>query len=127
MKRDMDLCRAILLALEAGKAIGPNEPLGGYDDVQVGYHCYLLADAGLAIGAEWECDDGSHYPQYRIAYLTWTGHEFLDLSRNQTVWKKITSTVKEKTGALAFDMVKAALTAAASGAVGKIDFTALLQ
>jgi hypothetical protein len=38
------------------------------------------------------------------------GHEFLDASRNETVWKKTLKTINEKGGGLTFEVIKALLT-----------------
>ena len=54
MKRDMDLCRKILLSVEARE--GTVDPvwveLEGYTDGQIGYHAKLLADGGLLEGVD---------------------------------------------------------------------------
>ena len=49
MKRDMDLCRAILCAIEeeyVNTGLG-NLEIPEYTTEQVAYHCRLLHDAGL--------------------------------------------------------------------------------
>jgi hypothetical protein len=54
MKRDMDLIRAILLELEV-KSVGLGTDdviIEGYDAPQIGYHCALIVEAGLAQGTE---------------------------------------------------------------------------
>lgn len=42
--------------------------------------------------------------------LTWQGHEFLDASRNETVWKKTLKTINKKRDGLTFEVIKALLT-----------------
>jgi len=89
MKRDMDLIRKLLLQLEEldGTGVSPSNLLEGYTGEQIGYHAFLLADAGLAIGCD--CSSSSSFlPQYDLNGLTWNGHEFLDAARNETNWKK---------------------------------------
>ena len=89
MERDMELIRSILLAVEQhdhGRA--PSDlAIGEYSAEQVGYHCYLLGDAGFANVADLT-NRGSASPVARILYLTWEGHEFLDAARDDTVWGK---------------------------------------
>ena len=49
MERDWELCRKILEKAEGYEGIPrPGIPrIEGYTDEQIGYHCYLLEDAGL--------------------------------------------------------------------------------
>ena len=93
MKRDMDLARKILLHLEeecdpAGEGLLP-EPvhtaITEYSQREIFYHMRLLSDANLI-----KLEDGSDYG-CDVAFatrLTWKGHEFLELSRNESVWNK---------------------------------------
>lgn len=89
MQRDMELVRSILLAVEKhehGKA--PSElAIDGYSAEQVGYHCHLIGQAGLADVADLTTR-GSASPVGRILRLTWQGHEFLDAARDDTVWSR---------------------------------------
>ena len=49
MKRDMDLIRAMLLAVEEHPSgFAPKIELQGYTQEQINYHAYLLGEAGLA-------------------------------------------------------------------------------
>lgn len=49
MKRDLDLIRKLALSLEEQESDPSYENgLAGYTEEQVGYHAYLLVDAGLA-------------------------------------------------------------------------------
>ena len=93
MKRDMDLIRGILLALESG------ESWGELSECQstIGYHCYLIVDAGLATGNDITClsDD---YPSFQLYSLTWAGHEFLDTARETKHWEKAKSLILDKAG-----------------------------
>jgi hypothetical protein len=89
MKRDMDLIRAILLSVEEhedGRA--PRDlTVDGYSAEQIGYHNYLIGDAGLAKTAD-VTTRGSSGPMALVIHLTWAGHEFLDAARDDTVWSK---------------------------------------
>ena len=90
----MDLCRAILLAVEARDPSTPRTtPLNvpDYDNDTVLYHLELLNDAGLVK----VCDFSSmNKRDIRVERLTWDGHEFLDASRDQTRW----ATAKQRLG-----------------------------
>jgi len=88
MKRDMDLVREMLLAVEECERFdGPGTmEIEGRDESEVTYHVKLLRQAGLLevlppssnpYGASWS-----------VIGLTWQGHEFLDAARNDTTWRK---------------------------------------
>lgn len=117
MRRDWDLARRILLAMEAQEtARGELHPdqVQGYDAEIVSYHIRLLRDAGLieaecsqALGARLSCIATS---------LTWTGHEFLDAIRRDTVWHRVQGLVRERGLELSFDVI----TSAARAVIGSI-------
>ena len=111
MKRDMDLARKILKIVEDDS--NPNRftsltPLEeeGYNCEQIAYHVRLLAEAGLVEAIDTSTLQGM---SYEVRNLTWQGHDFLDASRDDTIWKKAKEIVLEKTGGLAFDTLKATL------------------
>lgn len=113
MKRDMDLIRAILLAAEAsptGFAHKACEQIEGYTREQIGYHVYLLIDAGLAQGAD-ITHRGSSGPEAILTCLTSAGHDFLDSARSQSVWQQVKTLLMEKAGPASFAVWQAALTA----------------
>jgi len=88
MKRDLELIRKMVLAIEdSPSGWAPDRKFEGYTDTQVGYHAYLLIDAGLARGREAH-DTLSKGPEGLISNLTWAGHEFADASRDETRWRK---------------------------------------
>ena len=82
----MDLVRKIL---QSAEELGPDsEPSPFYkaDTAEAAYHIALMRDAGLV-------DAETHYIQGKqldatIYRLTWAGHDFLDASRDNTIWKK---------------------------------------
>jgi len=47
---------------------------------------------------------------WKAKRLTWAGHEFIEAARNDTVWQKTKTVVREKTGALTLEMLKLGLT-----------------
>lgn len=87
MKRDMDLIRQILMAVEEHPhGFAPRMlEIDGYTKEQVAYHNYLLGDAGLANVADATAlgDDG---PQAMIISLTSAGHDFIEAARNDEGW-----------------------------------------
>jgi hypothetical protein len=96
MKRDMDLIRKILLAIEAHPFYGKwNVPLdfGDFPEELVDYHLKLLSEANLI---EAKVRIGSK--RWVINGLTWAGHEFLDASRDDSRWESVKRLLLEKTG-----------------------------
>lgn len=118
MKRDWDLIRNILIGLEEHE--GWLEP---YLDENAGWelgdgpeferycrHVNLLIEAGLIIGVrhqiysndEGDIEEWTHLP----VRLTWSGYEFLESIRSESVWHKIKKTSVDKGAALSFEIVK---------------------
>lgn len=107
MKRDMELVRKILLAVEDAD----NDPMvwidleiRGFSPHVVSYHVQRLTEAGLLEATDLSDDSGS---DWRPSSLTWAGHEFLDAARNDTVWNKAMTTLKDKAATVPFEVVKA--------------------
>ena len=118
MKRDLDLIRQMLLAIENAPAgFAPELRIEGYADAQVGYHAYLLIDAGLARGAD-VTTHGSEGPEAIIQSLTWEGHEFIEAARDESRWKKAKDIAASKGGGLTLDVMKALLISLAKSALG---------
>jgi hypothetical protein len=99
MKRDLDLIRKMILAIEDHPSGWAPQDLAfeGYTPEQVGYHAYLLVNAGLARG-DYAERVGSDGPEGYISSLTWAGHEFAAAARDESRWKKAMEIVKEKGG-----------------------------
>lgn len=114
MKRDMDLCRAILLKLEESERdVGWVEiDVPNYSREQTSAHIRLLAEAGLIDAEHLTSMDGAAWKAKR---LTWAGHEFIEAAKNETIWNRAKSSVKEKTGILTIEVLKLALTEATKG------------
>ena len=89
MKRDMDLCRKILLSVEAREGtVGPEEvSIEGYTEGQIGYHAKLLADQGLLEGRDITGVGGSTH-RYAPRCLTYAGHDFLEAARTTHAGKR---------------------------------------
>jgi len=108
MKRDFELVRILLMELEGEQEVD----LSSYNPEQVNYHKALVKEAGFAEGI-------IHYPSSHptdipdltiLKRLTWEGHEFLDKAKNEKVWNKAKSIIKEKGISLSLDALKIALT-----------------
>jgi hypothetical protein len=104
MKRDMELVRKILFQAESGaNGFCPAIRVEGYDESQIGYHCYLIVTMGFAIGESTTGDTG---PNGRMTYLTAAGHDFIDAIRDDTVWKRTWGLVNSAVSSVSVDLLK---------------------
>jgi hypothetical protein len=113
MQFDIDVARRILLAIEATPAnqYPDDVVLPDLDENAVLEHIELLIDDGMIDGKVVESsmgDDGRIYAVH-LRRLTRKGHEFLANARNDQVWNKTKVFVKEKGGAVSFEILKAVL------------------
>jgi hypothetical protein len=102
----MDLIRKILLTLSdnpAGYAPQPFQ-IKGHSDEEVGYHCWLLGEAGL-INASNITGFGNNAPQAIPHTLTWKGHDFVDNARSQDVWSKTKARISSIGGTVSMDVL----------------------
>ena len=53
---------------------------------------------------------GADAPTGLVTNLTWAGHDFAEAARDETRWKNVMKTVKEKGGSVTIDVLKALLT-----------------
>jgi hypothetical protein len=108
MKRDMELVRAILIAMEAHPTgyAPPDLSIPGYDETEVGYHVHLMHEGELVTAFE-AAPFGAETPVAIPLTITWKGHEFLDAVRNDTVWAKVKTIVKERGSPLPFTVLQA--------------------
>lgn len=116
MKRDWELVRKILIAVEGLEGHGQTvegSSIAGYDATLVSYHIFLMKEAGLVRAV---CSSPLSEPRQCFAQeMTWAGHEFLDQIRSQAVWSKTVGLLREKGLDLSFDTIKAAAAAVATG------------
>ncbi len=97
MRRQMDLARDILLAIEQSNDEDPSSirlPTNA-SDVQLSQHVRLLFEAGL-IQAVKGSNPGLERWQPRA--LTWAGYDFLDLIRSDAVWAMVKQTAARAGG-----------------------------
>ncbi|MDO9632616.1 MAG: DUF2513 domain-containing protein [Humidesulfovibrio sp.] len=118
MGRDWERIRKIVLAVEDHPAgYAPDLAFDGYTSEQIGYHCYLLADAGFAKGLD-NTTLGSDSPQWIISHLTSAGHDFAEASRNDSVWASAMKLIKDKAGTVTADVLKVVLAAGLKSVLG---------
>lgn len=116
MKRDMDLLRALLLKIEempfsGGHLMGEIQ-IPGHSDEEVCYHAQLAQDAGLI-----EARFLKPTTYFAVERLTYAGHEFLDLARDDTRWASAKEKVEIATGTLTIEALKTALSLMIQAAV----------
>ena len=119
MKRDMDLVRKILLQMEVndGAMDVSDYRIGEHSRDDTGYHVFLMVDAGLIAGVD-VTEEGQLHPCWVPSWITWAGHEFLESSRNETIWIKAKTIIKNKSGAATFTLLTQCLAAIAKSQVG---------
>ena len=109
MKRDMDLCRDILIEMEESDSLEQqgcdNLHNKEYTFEEIKYHCHLLNEHGLIR----ECTIGTALgvvTVFHVSGLTWDGHDFLEKVRNDTLWSKTKAHIKEKALPFTIDIIK---------------------
>ncbi|MHC4695886.1 MAG: DUF2513 domain-containing protein [Planctomycetota bacterium] len=107
MQRDMDLIRKrMLMAMEADSPKAWADLGGdGYSEEQIGFHKFLMGQAGLVttVEAMGDCD---RYPSAEILYMNWNGYEFLDAVRQHPVWEMAKKRARDAGLGLMFEVVK---------------------
>jgi hypothetical protein len=89
MQRNMDLVRTILMRLEGNPAGWAPQDLGikAFPREEIRYHCYIMMQEGLIEGHDVTNSEGAG-PEAIPTSLSWKGHEFLDLARDQERWNR---------------------------------------
>ncbi len=100
MRRDMDLIRALMLAVEsAGDYLGVDSGdlhIEGRSAAEIANHVRLLVQAGLLEGSEATGDgDGDGTWCFISLRLTWDGCEFLDAARDDTRWRRARDQIRK--------------------------------
>jgi hypothetical protein len=111
MKRDFELIRKILSDVQEeapGLMIRGFDYEEQYDPATIGAHVTLLIDQGLMEGIVSKSLDAG-IVAFAITGLTWEGHDFIEAASTDTIWKKAFATVRERGGAMTFDVLKALL------------------
>ena len=115
MKRDMELCRKILFAIEeqyVDTALH-NLQIPEQTMEQVAYHCKILKEAGLITNYK-ALFASNHIVGFGVGSLTWEGHDFLDKIREDTIWNKTKGLIKGKALPMTLDVIKEIATAVIS-------------
>ena len=110
MKRDLDLVRKILFALEGhDSGFAPSTlEVDGYSEEQVGFHVVIMDEAGLLKGSETTPWDAVS-PQGTAQRITWEGYEFLDAARSDKIWEKAKKKIGSAVVGMSFAVLKACL------------------
>lgn len=103
MKRDMDLVRRILLAAAQQPHGEDLDGLPDVDDEDFALHVMWLEEAGLVKALISETTG----PTYAyVQRLTWSGCDFVDSIRDDTLWAKAKTKVMKPTMSFTFDVLK---------------------
>jgi hypothetical protein len=96
MQRNMDLVRTILMRIEDSRSGWAAHPFGiaGFAPDQVGYHAHIMMEEGLIEGSD-VTTMASRGPEVIPRSLTWRGHEFLDLARDQKRWNQAKAVINK--------------------------------
>jgi hypothetical protein len=119
MKRDMELVRAILLAMEAHASGFAPDPftIRGYDQETIQHHVWLMEQGGLVTASDVTVQ-GDASPVALPGSLTWAGHDFLDTVRTDKVWRKVKAELKDRGISLPFSLLQALALKIAAALVG---------
>ena len=100
MQRNMDLVRMILMRIESNPDGWAPRDFGiqSYSPQEIGYHAHIMKQEGL-IEASDDTHLGSSGPEATPRSLTWKGHEFLDLARDQDRWNRAKAIIVKVGGA----------------------------
>ena len=117
MKRDMDLCRAILLKVEEAEPMAivdiRPENFDGRSMSELGEHVQLLQDDGL-VEANFRMGGQS------IQRLTARGHDFLALARNESIWNNAKQRIRALGAGLTIQSLTHALKVLVSEGLDKV-------
>jgi hypothetical protein len=108
MKRNWETIREILSRLEDLPRTDSTLQLSDFSPdrrSEISYHTELLIEAGLIEG-DMHGHLGPGPSDFFAKRLSWSGHEFLDAVRSDTVWAKTKKTFAAKGVEMTFDLVK---------------------
>jgi hypothetical protein len=110
MKQDMELIREILLHVKERKDTTPKVvTIKGYDEADVVRHVeMLLVEARLLKGKISLPTRGSSLPYIVIGDLSWEGHDFIDVLKNETVWNQMKAKFRDQLAELPLPLLKEA-------------------
>jgi hypothetical protein len=106
MKRDMDIVREILFAMEkADFTVNRDFKLPKREDLEVNYHIGLMVEARLIEGIDVTAH-GDPFSMYIPVRITWAGHDFIDAARSDKAWLKVRKSLAGVGGSVSFAMLK---------------------
>lgn len=104
MRRNLDIIRLLLLKYEgADQVIG----LDNFSKEQQLYHSVLLIEAGYVHGVVIP-DQSGNPVSTRVNRLTWAGHEFLELTRDDTIWNQAKGVIANSAKGVATEIITSA-------------------
>jgi hypothetical protein len=120
MKRDLELIRQLMLAIELRDTRFGAESIeiDGYDSSQINYHLELMIEAKLVDGIV--INQTFNRFAIIIEKLSWEGCNFLDDARNESVWQKTMEIVKDKGGSVSVGVLIQLLASVAKQLVGLV-------
>jgi hypothetical protein len=101
MRRDLELCRTLLL--KEADSTTPVAEKWSKDEVL--YHYSLLIEAGLLHGHVTE-DINGNLAMVVVKRLTWDGQDFLDSIRDESVWAKAKDSLFKGTTSWTFSLLR---------------------
>lgn len=106
MKRDLELVRTILLAVESRQPpeFGRRLSIESVDDDLVSDHVEILREGGYLHAQKTNDALGRGWCRIR---LTWSGHDYLDAVRDHGTWEKTKGLLAKAGGSAALEVVKA--------------------
>ncbi|WP_165784518.1 DUF2513 domain-containing protein [Zhengella mangrovi] len=107
MKRDMNLARKILFAIEASRddtQASIRLPVDDYDTLHISHHIQLLKEGGLIHAIE-STHTLNASTSWKPHSLTWKGHDFLNLIRDDATWEAIKDEEARLGGDLPSDLI----------------------
>jgi len=91
MQLNPDLLRELLLwgerNLPSASGVLEVPSIGGFGDQEIAYHCLIADEAGFFESTEFQANDDL-FQQVRPHRLTYTGHQYLEIIRDDLVWAK---------------------------------------
>lgn len=106
MKRDIDLIRKLLLYFDEKPDDHMVEcpQVEGYTDLQIRYHLILMYEAGFLRCEKEVTETGRIIKVYPFS-LTWSGHEFINAAKDDSLWAKAKDKFCNGTASFTFDII----------------------
>lgn len=108
MRRDLDLVRSILLAVERADGEVDIDDLAcdAWPYEEVAYHVRLMEHHGLIDVLRDKRDMSGATIDLAVSGLTWDGQDMLEAMRDDRVWRRARKAISESVGSTTFEVVK---------------------